>query len=464
MTCIKVKAVLIRMYCSVSVLMFSCLLMVKHRRIYILFFFFSNRRRHTICALVTGVQTCALPIYNAVLVLAGDIDVETAKKKVARYFGDIPASPTMTQPEVAIAPLAESGRTVLEDKVPQVMVRRIWNVPEYGSTDSTLLDLFSQVLGGSATSRLDKRLVHEDQLVDSIGTANWSSQLGGSFFINAMVKKDVDEKKVEAVIDEELQRLLADGPTADELAQAKTMFRAGFIRGVEPIAGFGGKAALLAPCETSTGEPDCYQDVLRDIQAATPEQVRDVAREWLGKPSHTLVVEPGERTPLVEAPAAKPAPFELPPVDAKYSTTPSSVDRSKGVPKVDTFPELDFPDLQHATLANGSKLILAERHEIPVVQMRYLFDGGYASDTDGKLGRAGFALNMLGEGAGELGSLEFSAAKENLGARLSASASLDGSSASLSELKENLDRSDERRSVGWGKSGSGCRSRGARYH
>src|SRR3546814_4127955 len=84
--------------------------------------------------------------------------------------------------------------------------------------------------------------------------------------------------------------------------------------------------------------------------------------------------------PLVEAPAAKPAPFELPPVDAKYSTTPSSVDRSKGVPKVDTFPELDFPDLQHATLANGSKLILAERHEIPVVQMRYLFDGGYASE------------------------------------------------------------------------------------
>src|SRR3546814_16393246 len=65
--------------------------------------------------------------------------------------------------------------------------------------------------------------------------------------------------------------------------------------------------------------------------------------------------------PLVEAPAAKPAPFELPPVDAKYSTTPSSVDRSKGVPKVDTFPELDFPDLQHATLANGSKLILAEQ-------------------------------------------------------------------------------------------------------
>src|SRR5690606_26873115 len=80
--------------------------------------------------------------------------------------------------------------------------------------------------------------------------------------------------------------------------------------GVERIGGFGGKADVLAACQTYTGEPDCYQDVLRDIQAATPEQVRAVAQEWLGKPSHTFVVEPGERTPLVEAPAAKPAPVE----------------------------------------------------------------------------------------------------------------------------------------------------------
>src|SRR3546814_3747082 len=78
---------------------------------------------------------------NAVLVLAGDIDVETAKKKVARYFGDIPASPTMTQPAVAIAPLADSGRTVLEDKVPQVMVRRIWNVPRSHEHTSELHSL-----------------------------------------------------------------------------------------------------------------------------------------------------------------------------------------------------------------------------------------------------------------------------------------------------------------------------------
>src|SRR3546814_16054227 len=108
--------------------------------------------------------------------------------------------------------------------------------------------------------------------------------------------------------------------------------------------------------------------------------------------------------------------LELPPVDAKYSTTPSSVDRSKGVPKVDTFPELDFPDLQHATLANGSKLTLADRHEIPVVQMRHLFAGGSASDPAAQLGRPGFALNPRVQGTRHLRPAEVSSSTAQLAA------------------------------------------------
>jgi predicted Zn-dependent peptidase len=378
---------------------------------------------------------------NAVLVLAGDIDLATAKQKAAKYFGDIPATPTMAVPAVAIAPLAESGRTVLEDKVPQVMVRRMWNTPQVGTREADLLDLFSQVLGGSASSRLDERLVHQDKLADSVGTANWTSQLAGNFFINAMVKQGVEEQKVESVIDEELQRLLKDGPSAEELARAKTVYRADFIRGIERIGGFGGKADVLASCEIYTGKPDCYRDSLQNVASATPEEVRAVARKWLGQPSHTFVVVPGARTPLVEDAAVKPAPFTLPAADPRFTTVASDLDRSTGVPSVDRFPELTFPELQHATLKNGSKLILAERHDIPVVQLSYEFDGGYASDKGGKLGTAGFTMGMLDEGAGDLGSLEFAAREEDLGAQLSAGASLDGSSADLSALKSNLDAS-----------------------
>lgn len=378
---------------------------------------------------------------NTVLVLAGDIDLATAKDKVAKYFGDIPATPTMAQPKVDVAVLKEAGRTELEDKVPQVMIQRLWNVPQVGTRDADMLDLFSDVLGGSASSRLDARLVHRDKLVDRIGTANYGSQLGGSFFIQALVKQGVDPAKVEAVIDEELQRLAKEGPTAEELERAKTNYRAGFIRGIERIGGFGGKADVLAACAIYEGDPGCFRASVAAVSAATPDQVRAAGAKWLGNPSHTFVVKPGARSPLAEEPSVKPAPFELPKPDPKYTAAAAQVDRKAGVPKVETFPELKFPALQRGRLKNGSTVVLAERHEIPVVDISYEFDGGYASDKGGKLGTAGFANEMLDEGAGEFDSLGFKSRSEELGAQLNASASLDGASVSVSALKENLDAS-----------------------
>ncbi|MBK6333357.1 MAG: insulinase family protein [Thermomonas sp.] len=378
---------------------------------------------------------------NAVLVLAGDIDLATAREKVTRYFGHIPASPTMAQPKVDVAVLEQDGRTVLEDKVPQVMVRRMWNVPQTGTRDADMLDLFSDVLGGSASSRLDRRLVHQDKLVDSIGTANWASQLGGNFMVNAMVKQGVDPAKVEAAIDEELKKLIAEGPTAEELARAKTSYEAAFVRGVERIGGFGGKADVLASCAIYERNPGCFRDSLQAVAGATPAQVRDAAAQWLGKPSHVFMVKPGARKELAEAPAGTPSPFVLPKVDARYKTTASSVDRSKGVPVTASFPDLKFQAQQRATLSNGTTVILAERHDVPVVQMSYQFAGGYSADPAGKPGIANFTASLLDEGAGDLDALGFAARKEALGAQLGAGASLDGNNAILSALKKHLEPS-----------------------
>jgi zinc protease len=378
---------------------------------------------------------------NAVLVLAGDIDVATAKKKVAEYFGDIPATPTMAQPPVDVAMRPADTREVMQDKVPQTRIYRVWNVAQVGTADVDQLQLFSQLLGGSKSSRLDKRLLHQDKLVDSVSTMVGPSQLGSNFMVIATVKQGVDPAKVEAIIDEELARLVADGPTKAELEQAKTMFRAGFIRGIERIGGFGGKADALASCAIYEGDPGCFRDELANIQDASAADLKAVGAKWLGEGSHTLVVEPGERTALAEEPAARPAPLTLPPVDPKYTVEASSVDRSKGVPEPSSFPDLKFPELQRATLKNGSKVILAERHDIPVVQVSYEFKGGSASDAKATLGAASFAMGMLDEGAGDLDSLAFGDRAESLGASLGAAAALDGSNAYLSALKENLDPS-----------------------
>src|SRR5690606_8805606 len=87
------------------------------------------------------------------------------------------------------------------------------------------------------------------------------------------------------------------------------------------------------------------------------------------------------------------------------------------------------------------QVILAERHEIPVVQVSYEFNGGYGTDPDGKDGVADFAMDLLDEGAAGVGSLEFANRAEALGASVGAGASQDGGTAYPPARKENLDPS-----------------------
>lgn len=377
---------------------------------------------------------------NAVLVLAGDIDLATAKAKALQYFGDIPASPTMAQPKVDVAKRTQNTREVMQDDVPQARIYRVWNVAQTGTADADRLQVLSQILGGSRSSRLDKRLLHADKLVDSVSAGVFTSQLGSGFYVFADVKKGVDAARVEAAIDEELRALIDKGPTAEELSQAKTVLRGGFIRGIERIGGFGGKADVLAECTVYTGNPGCYRDALKTWAATTPANLAQVGRKWLSDGAHTLVVEPGKRTPLAEEPAATPTPFTLPAPNPKYRTVKSDVDRDKGVQVPDRFPQLVFPQLQRATLANGTQVILAERPGVPVVQMSYLFGGGFATDG-ARRGVSSFAMGMLDEGAGDLDAIGFGNRAEALGVNLGASAALDGSAAQMSALKENLDPS-----------------------
>ena len=379
---------------------------------------------------------------NAVLVLAGDIDVATAREKATRFFGDIPAGPTMTQPGVDPAPRTASTRETMTDKVPQARIYRAWNTAEYGQADVERLQLLSQVLGGSRSSRLDKRLVFQDKLADNVSTAAWSNLLGGMFFIQVDVKQGVDVATVEKALDEELAKLLAEGPTASELEQARTVFKAVFIRGIERIGGFGGKADALAECAVFTGDPGCFRKSLDVIETATAADVTAAGNQWLSRGDHTIVIVPGERVAAVEEEAkTHPDMAPVPASDAKYTTVAADVDRSRGVPQTTQFPALSFPELQRATLSNGIKVVLAERHVIPVVAMSLEMPGGYVADVGRKLGTASFTLGMLDEGSGKLDALAFADRAEGLGANLGAGSALDGGNAYLSALKENLDPS-----------------------
>jgi zinc protease len=380
---------------------------------------------------------------NAVLVLAGDIDVATAKEKVARYFGHIPASATVKKLPVQIAARTKTTRATHTDQVPQTRIYRVWNVPGVTSADADRMKMLAFVLGGSRSSRLDRRLLHQDKIVDNVSASMFASEIGGMFFITADVKSGGDAALVEKAIQEELTNLIAKGPTMTELEQARNYLTAEFIRGVERIGGFGGKADVLAACAVYTGKPGCYERQLANMMTATAPQLRALGKKWLARGDHILTINPGTREPAVEKPAvANLPPTKVAPPDRRLKTTPSTVDRTQGPPMPSTFPSLAFPALQRATLANGLRVVLAERRGLPLVQMSLEVQGaGFASDPATKPGLANFTMGMLDEGAGQLDALAIGDKIESLGARLNVGASLDTANVFLSSTTPNLEPS-----------------------
>ncbi|MDX1740718.1 MAG: insulinase family protein, partial [Rhodothermales bacterium] len=352
---------------------------------------------------------------NAVLVLAGDITVEEARKKAQHFFGDIPPSPPIAKQAAWISKRSGEHRLQMEDRVPQARIYKVWNVPEWGHPELTQLDLASDVLSAGKSSRLYKRLVYDDQIATSVYAYVSDSEIGGRFTIVATAKPGQDLSEVEKAVDEELRRFIDEGPTQEELDRVRTGFFSDFIRGMERIGGFGGKSDILAENEVYGGSPDFYKKVIRRVEKATTGSVHDAAKKWLS--DGVLVIEVH---PFQEGVAAS-----------------EGADRS-GLPDVGPQPLAAFPKLQHATLSNGLKVVLAERHAVPVVNLRLMMDAGYASDQFGLAGTASLAMNMLDEGTTTRSALEISDELELLGAQLSSGSDLDNSVVRLSALKWNL--------------------------
>ena len=354
---------------------------------------------------------------NVVIVLAGDIDAKTAREKVTKYFGDIPAGPPVAHQEVWIAKMTGTHRQIVQDRVPQARIYKVLNIPEYGSAEADYLDLVSDCLSNGKSSRFYKRLVYEDQIATEARAFTDLSEIGGQFYVR-LTGRPEKIAQVEKEADEELARFLKNGPTPEELLRAKTQYQANFIRGVERIGGFGGKSDRLAQSQVFRGSPDAYKISLKRVQEATAEDLRAAAQKWLSDGVYILEVDPFP----------------------DYKTASAGADRSKA-PDTGTPPELKLPKLQRAKLSNGLSVALAERHEVPLVNFTLAADAGYASDSLTSPGTANLAMKVLVDGTRTRNALQISDDLEMLGANLRGYSNLDLSFISISALTSKLDPS-----------------------
>ena len=388
---------------------------------------------------------------NAIIVLAGDIDLATAKTKIQHWFGDIPRGPAVQPVEVPVPTLDAPKSKTVKDQVASTRIYRMWTIPGLNDPDAVPLAMAGSVLGGLASSRLDNDMVRENPIAVAVAAYAQIFAQGGQFVAFADVKEGVDPTVVATRLDELIAKFLKEGPNEDELRRAVTRYVSGQIQGLESVGGGGGKAPRLAEGLLYSDNVEKYKVDLQRAAAATPEQVRLAAEKWLSRPVFSLTVEPGERSEggenrggFVVSPTTQGAGGLQPSYYFGQADQPkdmpianAAADRSQ-YPAVGTLAGLDFQDIERGKLKNGMEVVFARRASVPAVQISVSFDVGYAADPKDALGTQSFMLSMMNEGTTSLNSTQLAETQERYGANVYSFATSDETVFALSALKTNL--------------------------
>ncbi len=377
---------------------------------------------------------------NVVLALSGDIDAETARPMVERWFGAIPRGPEVIQKPAGPVTLDQPVSREMTDQIPVARVFRTWSGPALTDPDSVALDAGMSVLGGLASSRLDNILVREEQLAVTVSAFAWRQEQLSMLGASIDVKPGVDRARAEARLDEIIADFIRTGPTEDELRRAATQGVSRQIGSLEQVGGFSGKGATLAEGLMYAGNPAQYKTDLELLAALTPAQVQAAMSRWLTRPAYSLAIIPGERTEDGAKMGGWGDEDTTPPPAPDARKTPSVLETGppRAFPPVAPVADLDFPAIERAKLTNGIEVILARRTAVPKVLVSLDFDAGIAADALDTPGTQTTMLALLEEGTTTRSAIEIAEEQERLGASLNTGASLDTSSVMLSALSANL--------------------------
>ncbi len=224
---------------------------------------------------------------NIVVALVGDVEFDEVRKYAEKYFAGIPAG--RPEPVETFEPeqLGEK-RFVMKDPSQPLYVAG-YHLENVQHPDWPIYEVIADVLGQGRTSRLHKSLVKEQQIaINAMAFPGFPGQkYETGLLVFAMPVKDKTAQDLEAAIEAEIQKIVDEGITAEELAAVKQRARANFIRGLDGNAGM---ASQLAWYQTYMGDwRKLFAEVDR-INAVTLEDVKRVAGEVFQKKNRTVAI------------------------------------------------------------------------------------------------------------------------------------------------------------------------------
>lgn len=224
---------------------------------------------------------------NAVLSIAGDINMAETKALVKKYFGTIKKGakaipvPATNEPQQT----AEVRDTVY-DNIQLPAVIQAYHSPAAGTDDAYAMEMLGTLLSSGQSSRLYKRLVDKEQVALQTGVFPLGLEHPGLTLSFAICNAGVDPKAAEALIDEEVKKLQTELVSDNELQKIKNQIEAQFVSGNSRVVGV---AENLANYHMYYGDANLINTEIERYRKVTPADMKRVASKYLTKENRVVL-------------------------------------------------------------------------------------------------------------------------------------------------------------------------------
>jgi zinc protease len=241
---------------------------------------------------------------NAVLSIAGDIDVGETRRLVEDYFGPIPrGGPRPALPSTALpARFGSSRRDVVADDVRLPRLYLAFRIPPFGTDASYAASVCGAILGMQRGSRLHRALVREKQIAAEASSFTFDLTKGSDLLIvDVTARPGVTADRLESEVALEVERLQRDGASAGEVDRALALIETAFVSSLQSAAD---RADKLSQFATYFGDPGLINVQVERYRAVTAERVSSFAREWLGPENRVSLLYVPRDSPTADAEVA----------------------------------------------------------------------------------------------------------------------------------------------------------------
>lgn len=218
--------------------------------------------------------------------IVGDVDPETLIPMLDRYFANVPTGPEPRSVVTAEPPQRGERRIDVEFPAGELLAIA-WHAPSIEHADAPAIELATRLLGFGRSSRLERRLIHEDGLANEvIVTTGWPGGHDANLsLILTVPNSGVATSEIESVIYAEIERLAEEGPSSAELAGVKRVARADFLRSLRDDTVV---ASGLTENQALTGDWRNYFRRAERLQSVRGADVQRVLRTYFVRKSRTV--------------------------------------------------------------------------------------------------------------------------------------------------------------------------------